>query len=128
LRKFFSRDGTGKTRHKFEHSYHLFPCHVEPLHDFFYACPGFEVLKTVETGIRVSLNTQAPLRLPGMLSTAGHCDQSRLDQEITKRTGTLRFQWRQRGHTLSLADATIAAVALHHNLALLTDNRKRSGL
>jgi hypothetical protein len=26
----------------------------------------------------VSRNTHAPLRLPGMLSTAGHCDQSRL--------------------------------------------------
>jgi hypothetical protein len=25
----------------------------------------------------VSLNTHAPLRLPGTLSTAGHCDQSR---------------------------------------------------
>jgi hypothetical protein len=34
--------------------------------------------KTMETGVRVSLNTHAPLRLPGMLSTAGHCDQSRL--------------------------------------------------
>src|SRR5450432_723443 len=33
---------------------------------------------TVATGIRVSLNTHAPLRLPGMLSTAGHCDQSRV--------------------------------------------------
>jgi len=32
----------------------------------------------METGIRVSLNTHAPLTLPGMLSTAGHSDQSRL--------------------------------------------------
>jgi hypothetical protein len=30
----------------------------------------------METGIRVSLNTHAPLTLPGMLSTVGHCDQS----------------------------------------------------
>jgi len=28
------------------------------------------------TGIRVPLKTQAPLTFPGMLSTAGHCDQS----------------------------------------------------
>jgi hypothetical protein len=28
--------------------------------------------------VRVSRNTQAPLRLPGMLSTPGHCDQSRV--------------------------------------------------
>jgi len=32
----------------------------------------------VATGVRVPLNTHAPLRLPGMLSTAGHCDQSRV--------------------------------------------------
>src|SRR5271166_5398726 len=32
---------------------------------------------TVATGKRVSRNTQAPLTLPGTLSTAGHCDQSR---------------------------------------------------
>ena len=28
------------------------------------------------TGIRVFVNTQAPLTLPGTLSTAEHCDQS----------------------------------------------------
>src|SRR5437870_10323382 len=31
---------------------------------------------TVATGRRVPLNTQAPLTLPGTLSTIGHCDQS----------------------------------------------------
>src|SRR5579863_4574385 len=40
--------------------------------------PTSRFSKTVATGIRVSLNTHAPLRLPGTLSTAGHCDQSRL--------------------------------------------------
>src|SRR5438552_9413875 len=34
--------------------------------------------KIAATGIRVPLSTHAPLILPGMLSTAGHCDQSRL--------------------------------------------------
>ena len=45
------------------------------------ACPspwtgpcGFSM--TVATGSRVPLNTQAPLALPGMLSTTGHWDQS----------------------------------------------------
>jgi len=33
--------------------------------------------KTTETGVRVPLNNQAPLTLPGILSTAGHCDQSK---------------------------------------------------
>jgi hypothetical protein len=40
--------------------------------------PTSRFSKTVATGIRVSRNTHAPLRLSGTLSTAGHCDQSRL--------------------------------------------------
>jgi hypothetical protein len=39
--------------------------------------PASKFSNTVATGIRVSLNTHAPLTLPGMLSTAGHWDQSR---------------------------------------------------
>ena len=34
--------------------------------------------KIAETGMRVPLSTHAPLTLPGMLSTTGHWDQSRL--------------------------------------------------
>jgi predicted nucleic acid-binding protein len=45
-------------------------------------------------------------------------------QDIAKQAGSLRFHWRQRGQTLSLADATIAAVALRHGLTLLTGNGK----
>jgi hypothetical protein len=37
---------------------------------------GLEVLDDCGTGSRVPLNTQAPLTLPGMLSTTGHWDQS----------------------------------------------------
>ncbi len=33
--------------------------------------------KIAETGIRVPRNTHAPLTLPGILCTAGHCDQLR---------------------------------------------------
>src|SRR5664279_2113959 len=40
--------------------------------------PASKFSNTVATGIRVPLNTHAPLRLPGMLSTAGHWDQSRV--------------------------------------------------
>src|SRR5580692_5122631 len=40
--------------------------------------PSSRFSKTVATGIRVSRNTHAPLRLSGTLSTAGHCDQSRI--------------------------------------------------
>jgi len=51
-----------------------------------------------------------------------------LYHEITKDTGRLagqlRYQWRRKGSTISLADATVAAVALAGQLVLLTDNRK----
>jgi hypothetical protein len=37
--------------------------------------------KTVATGMRVPRKTQAPLTFPGMLSTAGHWDQSSADMK-----------------------------------------------
>ena len=42
--------------------------------------------------------------------------------KIAARAGTLRYQYARKGYTLSLPDVTIAAVALEHNLTLLTDN------
>jgi hypothetical protein len=41
--------------------------------------PASRFSNTAETGIRVLRNTHAPLSRPGTLSTAGHCDQSRVD-------------------------------------------------
>jgi hypothetical protein len=38
----------------------------------------FKFPKIAETGTRVPRNTHAPLTLPGILSTSGHCDRSRL--------------------------------------------------
>src|SRR3989441_3447991 len=38
--------------------------------------PAFRFSKMTETGMRVPLKSHAPLTFPGMLSTAGHCDQS----------------------------------------------------
>ena len=38
--------------------------------------------------------------------------------------GTLSREWRQSGHTLSYTDLNIAAVAIHHGMALLTANQK----
>jgi hypothetical protein len=49
--------------------------HVELLHDLL-DTEGLEVLDDCRKGSRVPLNTQAPLTLPGMLSTTGHWDQS----------------------------------------------------
>jgi predicted nucleic acid-binding protein len=43
-------------------------------------------------------------------------------REIAQESGILLYQWRKKGKTLSLADATIAAVAIHYGLVLLTDN------
>lgn len=44
--------------------------------------------------------------------------------ETAVQAGLLRRDWRQKGHTLSYSDVTIAAVALNRHLPLLTDNRK----
>jgi predicted nucleic acid-binding protein len=44
--------------------------------------------------------------------------------EIARLAGELQNRWRKKGHTLSLPDVTIAAVALTHGLTLLTDNLK----
>jgi predicted nucleic acid-binding protein len=44
--------------------------------------------------------------------------------EIAQLAGDLFRLWRQKGHTLGLADVTIAAVALTHKLVLVTDNQK----
>jgi len=45
-------------------------------------------------------------------------------RETARNAGELRAKWRQRGKTLSLPDAMIAAVALAENLTLATDNVK----
>jgi hypothetical protein len=43
--------------------------------------PASRFSKTVATGMRVPLKTQAPLTFPGMLSTDGHWDQSSADMK-----------------------------------------------
>src|SRR6266487_3820750 len=39
--------------------------------------PSSKFSNTMATGVRVDVNTHAPLTLPGMRSTPGHWDQSR---------------------------------------------------
>src|ERR1700689_1655564 len=46
---------------------------------------------TVETGVRIPRKIHAPLRFPGMLSTAGHWDQSRVAVAVI-RTPVLRVR------------------------------------
>jgi predicted nucleic acid-binding protein len=43
---------------------------------------------------------------------------------IARHAGLLRRDWRKAGQTLSYTDVTIAAVALSHQVPLLTDNKK----
>ncbi|MGH9440443.1 MAG: type II toxin-antitoxin system VapC family toxin [Terriglobia bacterium] len=43
---------------------------------------------------------------------------------IARLAGLLKRDYRKTGKTLNIADATIAAVAIHHNLPLITDNVK----
>jgi predicted nucleic acid-binding protein len=44
--------------------------------------------------------------------------------EIAKYAGELYRKWRQQGYTLALPDLTVAAVAIHNQLQLATDNQK----
>jgi len=44
--------------------------------------------------------------------------------QIARQAGLLRRDWQKKGQTLSYTDVTIAAVALSHQVPLLTDNRK----
>jgi predicted nucleic acid-binding protein len=44
--------------------------------------------------------------------------------KIARRAGALKSAWARKGRTLSLADMMVAATALEHSLALMTDNRK----
>ena len=44
--------------------------------------------------------------------------------EIARRAGSLKAAYARDGQTLSFADMIVAATALEHELALMTDNRK----
>ena len=59
-----------------QHGVYLLAGDREFIHDLFHGQACFQILKYSGYRHAVSLNTQAPLTLPGMLSTAGHCDQS----------------------------------------------------
>jgi len=61
---------------EFQHCVDLLSGDVEFLHYIFDSQTSLQVFEHVATGIRVPLNTQAPLTFPGTLSTAGHFDQS----------------------------------------------------
>ncbi len=66
---------------KLKHLVDLFARDVELLDDFVDRGASFEVFEY--GGMRVLRNTHAPLRRPGTLSTAGHCDQSSVGILVT---------------------------------------------
>lgn len=47
-----------------------------------------------------------------------------LDSRLARDAGLLKNEWAKQGRTLGVVDLIIAATALAHNLALMTDNRK----
>ena len=47
-----------------------------------------------------------------------------IPHEAARLAGLLKRDYSKRGKALNIADATIAAVALHHDVALITDNVK----
>lgn len=43
---------------------------------------------------------------------------------VAEMAGRMRQQWARKGHTLSLPDTIVAAVAIEEGCVLVTDNRK----
>ena len=70
--------------------------------------------------IYTGMRAHEELATAEFLGSLGHYEVTR---PIARSAGRLRYDWARRGQTLSLADATIAAVALAHCLMLMTDNR-----
>jgi predicted nucleic acid-binding protein len=51
-------------------------------------------------------------------------DAHALSGSIARQAGILKSAWAQKGRTLALADTIVAASAMEHGCALLTDNRR----
>lgn len=44
--------------------------------------------------------------------------------DIARRAGNLKAEWARKGQTFSLPDMIVAATAIYHGAALMTDNQK----
>ena len=91
--------------------------------------PASRFSNTVATGIRVSLNTQAPLRRSGTLSTAWHCDQSSIDVTmINQRIQENRRSGRPRSAVAAIRQRPILPggprTGPHHPLGITSQRRK----
>lgn len=47
-----------------------------------------------------------------------------VDSQLARAAGLLKNEWARKGRTIGAVDMIIAATALAHNLALMTDHRK----
>lgn len=63
-----------------------------------------------------------PQEEPATAEFLGSLGYYEITRPIARNAGRLRYDWARKGQTLSLADATIAAVALAYGLLLMTDN------
>ena len=71
--------------------------------------------------VRAGMREHERYRTQKLLSRVRTCD---VTKEIADRTGDWLREYRQRGQTLALPDAIIAATALQHRLTLITLNPK----
>jgi predicted nucleic acid-binding protein len=71
----------------------------------------------VYAGMRPQEHTQTEALFAGLICFG-------LTESAARLGGQFKNTWSQRGHTLSLIDALIAAIAIEENCALLTDNKK----
>jgi hypothetical protein len=79
--------------------------------------PASKFSNMTETGMRVPRSTQAPLTFPGMLSTAGHCDQSSAPVPLVypKSRGPVCsiFECQQSSASIEAASETIVSGRCH---------------
>ena len=86
------------------------------LHGHMLACCGINVAE-VYAGVR-------PKEEEGTEELLRSLEYYEMTWDIARKAGLLKREYARKGTTLSLADASIAAIALAHNLTLITDNVK----
>ena len=73
------------------------------------------------TEIFAGMNPSEELRTRAFVGSLSYLP---ITPEIAEQAGLLRRDWAKRGQTLSLPDATLAAVAIAHRCVLVTANVK----
>jgi predicted nucleic acid-binding protein len=71
----------------------------------------------IYAGVRPSEETTTEALLSGL-------ELYELTRSSARLAGKLQNTWARKGHTLTLADTIVAAIAIERGCALLTDNRK----